>query len=84
MQDPKTRAKTDIVKLMRILKEFKKLKFDEKYPEVLKWAENYLFDSKYFYNNKDYFSAFGSANYAFGIIDGILIIEGKKHDETEP
>lgn len=84
MEDEKARAKKDIIKLMQILKEFKAMRLDSRYPEVLKWAENYLFDSKYFFNNKDYFSAFGSANYAFGIIDGILIINGKKKDETEP
>ncbi len=77
-----TRAKKDIGKLRHIVSEFKKLKLHEKYPQILQWVENYLHDAEHFYNKKDYYSAFGAANYAFGIIDGILIIEGKKHEEV--
>lgn len=73
-----TRAKIDIQKLKDIVSEFKKIKLNEKYPQILEWVENYLYDAEHFYKNKDYYSAFGAANYAFGIIDGILILEGKK------
>lgn len=75
---PKIRAKKDIEKLEQILKEFKSLGFNKKYPLIFDWVKNYLADAKHFYSRKDYFSAFGAANYAFGIIDGILIIENKK------
>ena len=77
----KERATKDIDKLKKILVEFKKHKLDKKYPQILEWTENYLHDSEFFFKKEDYFSAFGSANYAFGIVDGILIIENKK-DET--
>ncbi len=75
-----TRAKKDIGKLRKIVSEFKKLNLQEKYPQILQWVENYLYDAEHFYKNKDYYSAFGAANYAFGIIDGILIIESKKQE----
>jgi len=77
----KERATKDINKLKKILVEFKRYGLEKKYPQILEWAENYLHDSEFFFEKKDYFSAFGSANYAFGIVDAILIIENKK-DET--
>ena len=46
------------------------------------WAKNYLHDAKHYYEKGDYFSSFGCANYAYGIIDGILIHEGKKEEEV--
>jgi len=76
------RSSRDIEKLKKILAEFKKLSLHEKYPQILEWVKNYLYDAEHFYKNKDYYSAFGAANYAFGIIDGILIIEGKKNEEV--
>ena len=76
------RARKDIEKLAKILGEFKKHQLHNKYPQIVEWVENYLQDAKHFYKNKDYYSAFGAANYAFGIIDGILIIEGKTHEEV--
>ena len=79
MDEPE-RAKKDIDKLAKIINEFKKHQLHEKYPQVIRWVENYLYDARHFFKNKDYYSAFGAANYAFGIIDGILIIEGKKNE----
>lgn len=78
LEKMKERSKKDIDKLVDIMAEFRKLKLDQKYPGALKWAENYLFDSKHFYKEKKYFTAFGAANYAYGIIEGLLITEGKK------
>ena len=72
------RAKKDLDKLIVIIKEFKGQKFGDKYAEVLDWAERYLTDATYYFNKKDYFTSFGAANYAYGIIDGILIFEKKK------
>lgn len=74
------RALKDIEKLKKILVEFKEHKFHAKYPSLTEWIENYLYDAEHFYKNKDYYSAFGAANYAYGMIDAILIIEGKKKD----
>jgi hypothetical protein len=78
--DEKERAEKDIKKLEAIIKEFKSYKFN-RYNEVLEWAVNYFNDSKHFFDKGDYFSAFGAANYAYGIIDGLLILEKKKGDE---
>ncbi|MFH2106725.1 MAG: DUF357 domain-containing protein [Candidatus Micrarchaeota archaeon] len=78
--DEKERAEKDIKKLEAIIHEFKSYKF-KKYDEVLEWAVNYFHDSKHFFDKGDYFSAFGAANYAYGIIDGLLILEKKKGDE---
>ncbi|MFA6530155.1 MAG: DUF357 domain-containing protein [Candidatus Micrarchaeia archaeon] len=77
--DDKERAKKDIDKLTVIISEFKGLGLGKKYPEPLDWAERYLSDSKHFFEKKDYFTSFGAANYAYGIIDGLLIAEGKKN-----
>ncbi len=79
--DQKLRAKKDLDKLDRIIIEFKKLGLDSKYPEVLEWAENYSIDAKHYFEKGDYFTSFGAANYAYGFIDCVLVIE-KKKDET--
>ena len=79
--DEKARAQKDIEKLERILVEFRKLKLDTKYPQVMEWTENYAQDAKHYYEKGDYFTSFGAANYAYGFIDCVLVIEGKK-DET--
>ena len=74
----KERAKKDIEKLKAILNTFKEYGYTNKYGNAYEWAANYLNDAVHFYEKGEYFSAFGCANYAYGIIDGILITEGKK------
>ncbi len=76
----KERAKKDIEKLERILAEFRKLGLDTKYPQVTEWAQNYAQDAKHYYDKGDYFTSFGAANYAYGFIDCVLVIEGKKDE----
>lgn len=76
--DERERAKKDIDKLDAIIKEFCNLGLDKKYPEPLEWAENYLKDARHFFDKKDFFTSFGAANYAYGIIDALLILEGRK------
>ncbi len=76
------RAKKDIDKLDKIIKIFKEMGLGEKYPQVLEYAENYAADSKHFYEKQDYFSSFGAANYAYGFIDAVLVIEGKKSEQN--
>jgi hypothetical protein len=78
--DEKERAKKDIDKLARVMKIFISLGLDKKYPEVMDYAENYGTDARHFFENKDYFTAFGAANYAYGFIDAVLVIEGKKDE----
>jgi len=78
--EPKERAKKDIEKLVRIIGIFRSLGFEKKYPKVLEYAENYGKDAKHFFEKGDYFSSFGAANYAYGYIDAVLLIEGKKDE----
>ena len=78
--EEKERAIKDIKKLEQIIQIFKKLGLDKKYPQILAYAENYFHDSKHFLAKQDYFTSFGAANYAYGFIDAILIIEGKKEE----
>lgn len=76
------RARKDIDKLARILAVFRALGLDRKYPAVLEYAENYGKDARHFYEKGDYFTSFGAANYAYGFIDAVLVIEGKKDEAT--
>lgn len=82
MLDEKERAKKDIEKLDGIIKRFKELGLADKYPKVLEFAENYFEDAKHFYDKKQHFTAFGAANYAYGFIDAVLVIEGKRDERT--
>ena len=82
--EPKERAKKDIEKLERMLKKFNELGLGELYPQVLEYALNYWKDAIHFYEEGDYFTAFGAANYAYGFVDAVLIIEGKKDEALNP
>lgn len=48
--------------------------------EILKLAKQYYWDSKYYLEKKDYFTAFGCINYGHGLLDALLIIRGLKED----
>jgi hypothetical protein len=76
--DHKERAKKDLDKLERIMAVFRSYGFDVKYPSVFEYAENYAADARHYFEKGDYFTSFGSANYAYGFIDAVLVIEGKK------
>lgn len=78
--DAKERAKKDLDKLDRMLAEFRRLGLEKKYAEVYEYAKNYREDAGHFFLKGDYFSAFGAANYAYGFIDAVLVIEGKKDE----
>ena len=78
MQDEKTRVEKDIQKLENLLREFEETGYSKKYHQQYEYAKNYLEDAKHFLSNKDYFTAFGAVNYAYGFIDAVLILEGKK------
>jgi hypothetical protein len=79
--DGKERAEKDIRKLEKMLEVFRGYGFDSKYPEVMEYASNYAHDARHYFEKGDYFTSFGAANYAYGFIDAVLVIEGKK-DET--
>lgn len=76
----KERALKDLEKLANIIAIFRSLGFDKKYPEILDYAERYETDAKHFFDKGDYYTSFGAANYAYGFIDAILVIEGKKDE----
>jgi hypothetical protein len=78
--DERERAKKDIDKLGKMLARFRSLGLDGKYPKIMQYAENYFNDARHFYDKKEYFTSFGAANYAYGFIDAILVIEGKKDE----
>ncbi len=80
--DERERARKDIKKLETSVEKIEGLGLAEKYENAYRWAKNYLSDAKHYFDKGDYFSAFGCANYAYGIIDAILIHEGKKEEEV--
>ena len=73
----KERTLIDIKKLRKALKRANEI-FKERHKNAIVWAENYLKDAEHFYEKGDYFTSFGCANYAYGILDGLFIIEGIK------
>lgn len=78
--DEKERAQKDLDKLEKIIEIFKSLGLDKKYPQVLEHAENYQKDAQHFFDKGDYYTSFGAANYAYGHIDAVLLIEGKRDE----
>ncbi len=79
--ETRERAQKDLDKLDRIIEIAQRLGLEDRYPSAFEYARNYGTDAKHFFEKKDYFSSFGAANYAYGYIDCILLLEGKK-DET--
>jgi hypothetical protein len=79
--DEKERAKKDLEKLWAIMDIIDHLKLSGKYPALMETARNYGKDAEHFYSKGDYFTSFGAANYAYGFMDAILILEGirEKH-----
>lgn len=72
----KERAQTDINKLEELLE--KAQVYSEKYWNAYSLAANYKDDAKFYFEKENYVSSFACANYAFGILDCILIMEGVK------
>ncbi|MBD3210188.1 DUF357 domain-containing protein [Candidatus Micrarchaeota archaeon] len=82
--EPRERAKKDMDKLGRMIARFRELGLAEKYPGIIGYADNYFADARHFYAEGDYFTAFGAANYAYGFIDAVLVIEGRKEEALSP
>lgn len=78
--EPKERAAKDIEKLDRIIAVAEKFEFDYKYPQIFEYVLNYTHDAKHYFKKGDYFTSFGSANYAYGFVDCLLILENKKDE----
>ena len=77
------RAQKSLEKLEARLKDIQNLGFSEKYPEIFELASQYTKDSRHYLEKGDYFSSFGCSDYAYGLLDAILIIEGKKGEFPE-
>lgn len=76
--DNKERAKKDLDKLEACITKFKELGFSEKYPKLFEYSQNYFKDAEHYYKKGDYFTSFGCANYAYGILEGIFLKEKGK------
>jgi hypothetical protein len=74
------RASKDLIKLRKMMGIIISLGFDTKYPEVFSYVKDYAADAEHFFQSGDYFTSFGAANYAYGFMDAILVIEGKKDE----
>lgn len=77
------RAGKSLEKLEARMKDAESLGFSQKYPEVFALASQYAADSRHYFEKKDFFSSFGCSDYAYGLIDALLIIEGKKGEFPE-
>ena len=72
------RAQKDLEKLDELVKKFIFFELNKKYPRVYEHSLNYKKDAEHYYKKEDYFSSFGCANYAYGILEGILLKEKGK------
>ncbi len=82
--DEKGRSEKDLEKLHAIIEYFKSRKFAEGYKSQMEYAHNYQKDAIHYHKKRDYFSSFGCANYAYGVLEGILLKErGKTFHEIE-
>ncbi len=77
------RAQKSLEKLETKLKDIQNLGFSEKYSEIFELASQYTKDSRHYLKKGDHFSSFGCSDYAYGLLDAILIIEGKKGEFPE-
>lgn len=77
------RAKKSLEKLEIRMEDARKLGFAEKYPQVFDLASQYAKDSRHYFSRGDYFTSFGCSDYAYGLIDALLIIEGRKEEFPE-
>ena len=71
------RAKKDISLLKERLDTIVKLSLNKKYEKGYDIALRYYKDAIYYMEKRDYFTSFGCANYAYGILDCMLMSEGK-------
>lgn len=82
--DEKERSEKDLGKLEKIIRYLKSQPFAEKYKKQSEFAEHYWEDAKHYHQKGDHFASFGCANYAYGILEGVLLKEkGKTFHEIE-
>jgi len=69
----KERILIDIKKLNESFKKIEHINLSLEEKEIIKRAENYKEDCKYYLEKKDEITSFGCITYAHGLIDSILI-----------
>jgi len=70
--DEKTRIKKDIVMFEENLTQLEGKKLSVLQNKTLELAKQYYEDTKYYFEKKDLFTAFGCINYAHGLLDSII------------
>jgi hypothetical protein len=79
----KERSEKSLLKLEQRLKDAEKLGLKTRYSRIFSLASQYARDSRHYFEKGDFFSSFGCSDYAYGLIDALLIFEGKKEDFPE-
>jgi hypothetical protein len=70
--DEKTRIEKDIVMYEENIVKVKDIKLTDPQIKTIELANQYFDDAKYYFNKKDFFTAFGCINYAHGLLDSII------------
>jgi len=68
----KTRIQKDIVMFEENIKKIDYKNITNKQKKTIELSTQYFEDTKYYFNKKDFFTAFGCINYAHGLLDAIL------------
>jgi uncharacterized protein len=69
------RCEKDLEKTGQIIAFFEESGLAAEYPAAHLHAKSYLEDARHYFEKKDYFASFGCANYAYGMLDGLIISE---------
>ena len=70
--DEKTRIDKDIVMFEENIPKIDKFDLSNPQKKIVELASQYYEDSKYYFDKKDFFTAFGCINYAHGLLDAII------------
>ncbi|MEM4272091.1 MAG: DUF357 domain-containing protein [Candidatus Bilamarchaeaceae archaeon] len=79
----KKRSEKGLLALERRLKDAESLGLNEKYAAIFSLASQYARESRQYFERGDFFSSFGCSDYAYGLLDALLILEGKKEALSE-
>ena len=71
--DCNERILIDIEKLVESFEKVESIKLSQEEKEIIKRAENYKEDCKYYLEKGDELTSFGCITYAHGLIDAILL-----------
>lgn len=72
----KRRAEKDILLVKELFEYVKNRYSDEIF--IMDWAERYIKDAEHYLKKGDYFSSFGASNYAYGLLESIIMQREKK------